>query len=270
MMTQQPDECALPLDLSVKTNHLQEVEDCKPNLPIHLHQSGCQDNLQALDLRIHQSKKNTAAYSDIAPTFKTYWQFEDPREFSFYDYNSLKPKDGFVNIYQNSDALPDYETQFLVPKQLANRTNGRQDRISASGNEPGIISAPQPQAQNSLISKQCPESTKTYTCEMCSKSYKQVRDYRAHVATHENGKIYTCDICFLQLRSPTEYLHHLQDHQQKGLDVCVYCKKYFRDKCTLFTHMRTHTGEKPYQCDVCGKRFRQSGTCRRHRKIHEL
>lgn len=69
-----------------------EVEDCKPNLPIHLHQSGCQDNLQALDLRIHQSKKNTAAYSDIAPTFKTYWQFEDPREFSFYDYNSLKPK----------------------------------------------------------------------------------------------------------------------------------------------------------------------------------
>jgi len=29
--------------------------------------------------------------------------------------------DGFVNIYQNSDALPDYETQFLVPKQLANR-----------------------------------------------------------------------------------------------------------------------------------------------------
>ncbi|KAF6031663.1 hypothetical protein EB796_010036 [Bugula neritina] len=46
--------------------------------------------------------------------------------------------------------------------------------------------------------------------QVCSKSYRQVRDYRAHVATHEDAKMYTCDICFFQLSTPSQYLQHLQ------------------------------------------------------------
>ncbi|XP_067940941.1 zinc finger protein 271-like isoform X1 [Watersipora subatra] len=117
--------------------------------------------------------------------------------------------------------------------------------------------------------KQVPQhKTKVYYCDMCEKSYKQARDYRAHVAAHKNGSLFKCDMCMCVLSNSSDYLHHLKTHKQKDLHFCHHCKKYFRDGCTLATHMRTHTGEKPYKCEECRKEFRQIGTYRRHKKLH--
>jgi len=104
-----------------------EGDGLRVDYPVYSHISGWGDNLQALDLRTHLNKKNrtiysdtiltysdttptysdttltysdstltysdtTLTYSDSTSTYNTYWQLEDPREFSFYDYNFIKSK----------------------------------------------------------------------------------------------------------------------------------------------------------------------------------
>ncbi|XP_067944596.1 zinc finger and SCAN domain-containing protein 4-like [Watersipora subatra] len=112
--------------------------------------------------------------------------------------------------------------------------------------------------------------TKLYKCEACGKNYKQVRDYRAHVAAHKNTTLFTCDICDCILSTSSDYLLHLKTHNRKDLHTCLHCDRYFRDGYTLTTHVRTHTGEKPYRCAVCFKSFRQIGTYHRHKKVHKV
>lgn len=82
---------------------------------------------------------------------------------------------------------------------------------------------------------------KTFTCELCDRSFAHAGSLRTHHLIHTGERPYCCNICGKKFRVSS----HLKDH-----------------------HV-IHTGMRPYSCQVCGRTFTQAGNLRRHHLIHK-
>ncbi|XP_029716286.2 zinc finger protein 37 [Aedes albopictus] len=81
------------------------------------------------------------------------------------------------------------------------------------------------------------ESSKSrFTCDMCGKVSKNIRDLRLHQKVHFGIKDFECEYC------------HMRFVQKGGLKI----------------HVRTHTGEKPYKCPHCPVAFAQKVSLDNH------
>lgn len=109
---------------------------------------------------------------------------------------------------------------------------------------------------------------KEFVCQECDKRFYRREHLIVHVRTHSGEKPYHCDICGKAFSQSQNLTIHKRSHSGEKPYQCGLCGKLFSTSSHLKTHMRYHSGEKPYPCDICGKRFSQSGQMTRHRTTH--
>ncbi|GAB0095212.1 zinc finger protein 2 homolog [Sergentomyia squamirostris] len=137
---------------------------------------------------------------------------------------------------------------------------------------------------------------KNYNCETCSKSFRSLNAFNAHMDKHRNIQRYACDYCdekfsnWVMRRTHTykKHLkttycqcnqcgkgfftktnlrnHILKDHLNNKFQ-CEKCGKTLNTKKGLANHKETHVSTK-YTCNICGKQLNTRVTLNQHKKIH--
>ncbi|KAI4491839.1 PREDICTED: zinc finger protein 26 isoform X2 [Polistes canadensis] len=107
----------------------------------------------------------------------------------------------------------------------------------------------------------------TYTCEICSKTFKVASKYKAHVLQHSNPKPFICNICNNRYASKAFLNEHLLKHEGLRKHVCQKCGATFAQASHLAAHRHVH-GEKTHACPECGRKFNRRDNMKVHRKRH--
>ncbi|XP_034941501.1 uncharacterized protein [Chelonus insularis] len=107
----------------------------------------------------------------------------------------------------------------------------------------------------------------TYTCEICSKTFKVASKYKAHVLQHSNPKPFVCNICNNRYASKAFLNEHLLKHEGLRKHVCQKCGASFAQASHLAAHRHVH-GEKTHACPECGRKFNRRDNMKVHRKRH--
>ena len=117
---------------------------------------------------------------------------------------------------------------------------------------------------------------KSFTCDICQKSFIQSAHLKTHSLTHTKIKDFKCKKCTKQFSQSAHLKTHTKTHAEKreknynctfkekidGWDV--ECGKSFETAGTLKTHVLTHSGEKNVKCLICDQRFKLKGNLKRH------
>lgn len=140
----------------------------------------------------------------------------------------------------------------------------------------------------------------TFSCQVCSKVFKNELTLKKHQEIHENPIL--CEICGKSYHCRTTLLSHIKnEHTKVGTFICAPCNKsftsevkynyhlkkakahtnreavpHFCEVCgktllssnALKRHMIIHTGEKPYKCTICGAAFNQKSSLATHDRVH--
>lgn len=107
----------------------------------------------------------------------------------------------------------------------------------------------------------------TYTCEVCSKTFKVASKYKTHVLQHSNPKPYECNICNNRYASKAFLNEHLLKHEGLRKHICQKCGARFAQASHLAAHRHVH-GEKKHACPECGRKFNRRDNMKVHRKRH--
>jgi hypothetical protein len=125
-----------------------------------------------------------------------------------------------------------------------------------------------------------------WKCELCTKSYKEERNLRMHVALRHNAQVknFKCRICvkdFLYrftLNRHMNFQHGSSTSWFKNIpavkrvdDVfeCETCKKVVKGKFRLHRHMRDVHSAKTFKCSECSTSFSREEKLTRHmREVH--
>ena len=88
----------------------------------------------------------------------------------------------------------------------------------------------------------------------------------------ESSKKFSCSICSQTFKYKSKLLRHDLIHSKVKLFKCCYCNKSFSLSYNLKIHLRVHTGVKPYACRFpgCKRKFNQSNNLTVHYKTHRL
>jgi uncharacterized Zn-finger protein len=140
---------------------------------------------------------------------------------------------------------------------------------------------------------------RTFTCEICSKSFKTSSNLNVHIKMHKNQRDHPCNMCtqsfftsshlkahirvhlnmtnyecadpecgktFIHLSS---YKKHLNFHKGIKSHHCTVCERKFSQLCHLREHLKIHSNERSHICAICNKAFRRPDTLRIHQRRHE-
>ncbi|KAK1133783.1 hypothetical protein K0M31_011573 [Melipona bicolor] len=107
----------------------------------------------------------------------------------------------------------------------------------------------------------------TYTCEICSKTFKVASKYKAHVLQHSNPKPFVCNVCNNRYASKAFLNEHLLKHEGLRKHICQKCGARFAQASHLAAHRHVH-GEKKHACPECGRKFNRRDNMKVHRKRH--
>ena len=135
---------------------------------------------------------------------------------------------------------------------------------------------------NSNIDNMTEDVENDFVCEVCNKSFKYLRNLKAHIYSfHNRQEEYQCKICDQKISTKSNLIRHLEEqHNAYDLDksmqtkesceiICTVCEKVFKRKENLDLHMKIHSSEgKKYCCDVCGKQFTSKFNLIQHQKSH--
>lgn len=107
----------------------------------------------------------------------------------------------------------------------------------------------------------------TYTCEVCTKTFKVASKYKAHVLQHSNPKPFVCNVCNNRYASKAFLNEHLLKHEGLRKHICQKCGARFAQASHLAAHRHVH-GEKKHACPECGRKFNRRDNMKVHRKRH--
>ncbi|XP_035014195.2 telomere zinc finger-associated protein isoform X1 [Hippoglossus stenolepis] len=111
----------------------------------------------------------------------------------------------------------------------------------------------------------------TYTCAMCSETFKGKEQLRLHVVSHTGEMPHKCSLCaeqFMYKKNLT--IHMMKVHGYPKPHACPQCPKTFLTRTELRVHEAAkHRGEKPFVCEECGHRASSRNGLQMHIKaIH--
>ncbi|CAL7938320.1 unnamed protein product [Xylocopa violacea] len=112
------------------------------------------------------------------------------------------------------------------------------------------------------------EETKAFECVSCKKTFRLLKNLRAHERLHTGKDLMQCEICDKTFSQNYNLKIHLRTHKATRPHKCEYCNKCFVQKGNLAEHLRIHTKVKPFECKICGKRFSQSSHLKNHKVSH--
>ena len=107
-----------------------------------------------------------------------------------------------------------------------------------------------------------------WSCDSCSKSFRQRNELKIHERCHTGERPYACKICGKGFKYSSNFADHMRLHSGEKRYPCSECPKKFNTNSNLKTHMLTHTKELPFVCQFCSKGFTTAGNLRTHVKKH--
>ena len=120
------------------------------------------------------------------------------------------------------------------------------------------------------------QSDKIFECHICTKKFKQKRNFRAHVKKHLEGISFVCN-CGRKFQHKFHLTFHLKQctanspiptqRKEKHLS-CMYCDKLFSSKFLLTRHMESVHYLKRYNCELCGLQFARLDILKRHINLY--
>ena len=85
----------------------------------------------------------------------------------------------------------------------------------------------------------------------------------------EGEETFSCPVCSMTFKHSSHLMRHRRTHTNERPFECTDCHQAFRRKCHLKRHwQRIHSGEKPFKCAICGKAFSDRDHQRQHETIH--
>lgn len=129
-----------------------------------------------------------------------------------------------------------------------------------------------------------PKPEKSFSCEICSRTFNRMNNLNEHRLTHSAEKKFTCDICqrkyggkrglkwvricyicylfFIVVESANFFRDHMRTHGDKSNYyhlLCSHCGKKFASSSHMAKHVRhKHSTIESFKCEYCGK-----GKCNR-------
>ena len=110
---------------------------------------------------------------------------------------------------------------------------------------------------------------KRFACTICQHSTTRKADLKLHMWTHSDKKPFACDVCNYSTASKRDFACHTQTHTgDKKPFKCDSCGYSTTLKRSLVSHQKTHSTEKPYICDICQLATSRKSDLIRHKKTH--
>lgn len=85
----------------------------------------------------------------------------------------------------------------------------------------------------------------------------------------DTGKTYTCQVCSKTFKRREHLYQHSKLHSGLRPFSCVHCPKTFSRKEHLMRHLTSHSGAKDFGCDICNKRFSRPDNLKKHKRTHQ-
>lgn len=111
---------------------------------------------------------------------------------------------------------------------------------------------------------------RSFTCEICSKSFKTRSNLNVHIKMHNNQRDHKCSMCPLSFFTSSHLKAHLKVHLKETTYACKVsgCGKKFIHSSSFKKHQNFHNGVKNHHCNICERDFSQACHLREHLKIH--
>ncbi|XP_066930617.1 uncharacterized protein [Clytia hemisphaerica] len=102
-------------------------------------------------------------------------------------------------------------------------------------------------------------SEKPFVCKECDKTFRTKSACRKHYLRHfKDGASYKCGVCEEMFKDEREYKMHLETHDEKqrtGAHRCGFCLRVFKSQEDLNAHVPLHESGLQYTCERCSARF---------------
>lgn len=141
----------------------------------------------------------------------------------------------------------------------------------------------------------CEKKIRYFSCDLCSKKYKKLKNLKLHKIVHEPKKCelckaaydkiedlqrhilekhtkikktWNCKICNKMFLKSKALSRHMYVHNEDRPFPCQLCSGTFKRKVGLTKHLVTHTDDRPFRCKICDAKFKLKETLRRHLPSH--
>lgn len=124
-------------------------------------------------------------------------------------------------------------------------------------------------SQNTILKTHMTLHTgKTIQCDFpgCDKKFARTSFLILHRRDHTNERKYTCDKCSKQYKQKSHLDRHYEASHLGIKHKCEYtgCNKEFTKTWSLKQHTFSHENEKPYKCDFCKSSFIRRDKLKKH------
>lgn len=122
-----------------------------------------------------------------------------------------------------------------------------------------------------IMHEKCVHSDeRSFTCEICSKTFKTRSNLNVHIKMHKNQRDHHCHICGQSFFTSSHLKAHVKVHLKDAKYKCDVpeCGKMFIHLSSFKKHQNFHSGVKSHHCKVCQRNFAQACHLREHLKIH--
>ncbi|XP_023241069.1 gastrula zinc finger protein XlCGF57.1-like isoform X3 [Centruroides sculpturatus] len=134
-------------------------------------------------------------------------------------------------------------------------------------------------------------SKRTYTCDLCKKTFLNMSIFHAHLFFHIGKKPSRCTTCNRKYSWKFLLQKYMKEHNNEDqiqvdnrkvqkpfcgertskrgtAHVCKICEKECKGKHQLRRHEARHSKDRPFKCNICTKKFTKKCHLNRHKEVH--